>query len=104
MILSRTSAAVAIVLLLGPGLAPSARAQTPPPYARLVGAEVKDSKGKSVGRVERVINGPDGKPVQALVRVDRILRTLPMEALTSSSDSYVSVLSRAEIAALPPSE
>jgi hypothetical protein len=105
MIRSPASAAAAIVLLLGPGLALGARAQIPTqPYAHLVGVEVKDSKGKPVGRVERVINGPDGKPVQALVRVDRILRTLPMEALTPNSDSYVSVLSRAEIAALPPSE
>ena len=83
--------------LLGPGLA---QAQGVPP----VGAEVRDGKGKPVGKVERIILGPDGRPRQALVRVDRVLRALPIEALQRSGDAYVAVLSRAEIAALPPAE
>jgi hypothetical protein len=78
-----------------------ARAQTTPPLA---GAKVVDSKGKPVGQIERVISGPGGQPLQVLVRVDRILRTLPAEALTPTPAGYASVLSRAEIAALPPSE
>jgi hypothetical protein len=57
-----------------------------------------------VGQIERVISGPGGQPLQVLVRVDRILRTLPAEALTPTPTGYASVLSRAEIAALPPSE
>jgi hypothetical protein len=73
--------------------------QAPP-----IGARVVDSKGKAVGRIERVIAGPDGRPQQALVRVDRVLRTLPVDALTPSGGVYASVLTRAEIAALPPSE
>lgn len=76
------------------------RAATTPP----VGAKVKDDKGKAIGQVEKVIPGPDGQPKQVLVRVDRILRTLPVEALTPSGGDYVSVLSRAEVAALPPSD
>jgi hypothetical protein len=75
-------------------------AQTAPP----VGAKVKDGQGKAVGQVEKVILGPDGKPKQVLVRVDRILRTLPLDALTPAGGDYVCVLSRAEIVALPPSD
>lgn len=102
MIRSR-AAAIAIVLI---SAVPAAvHAQAPAlSSARLIGVEIRDAKGKAVGRVERVISGPDGRPVQALVRVDRILRTLPVEALAPSNDGYTSVLSRAEIAALPPSD
>jgi hypothetical protein len=70
----------------------------------LVGARIVDDKGKAVGKIEKVISGPDGQPIQVLVRVDRILRTLPVDALVSSGAGYASVLSRAEIAALPPSD
>lgn len=85
--------------------ASAAGAQTPsPPAAPPVGAEVKDSKGVSVGKVEKVIPGPDGRPRQVLVRVDRVLRTLPVEALQPSGKSYAAVLTRAEIAALPPAD
>jgi len=68
-----------------------------------IGAKVTDAKGKAVGRVERIIQGPDGQPKQVLVRVDRVLRTLPVEALKPAGGGYAAVLSRAEIAALPPS-
>jgi hypothetical protein len=87
----------AAAVLLGPGLA---LAQAAPP----VGAEVRDDKGKPVGKVERIILGADGRPKQALVRVDRVLRALPVEALQRTGDAYVAVLTRAEIAALPPAE
>ena len=93
---------LAVLLLAAPPLA--ATAQTRPQATPPVGAKVKDDKGKAVGEVEKVILGPDGQPRQVLVRVDRILRTLPVEALTPASGGYVSVLSRAEVAALPPSD
>jgi len=69
-----------------------------------LGALVVDARGKPVGKIDRVISGPNGKPMQVLVRVDRILRTLPIDALAPSGPGYASVLSRAEIAALPPSD
>jgi rRNA processing protein Gar1 len=87
--------ALAVLIAAPPSLA---AADAPP-----IGAKVTDDKGKAVGRVEKIIQGPDGRPIQVLVRVDRVLRTLPVEALKLSGDSYVAVLSRAEIAALPPS-
>lgn len=76
------------------------QSQSPPP----IGAEVKDPKGASVGRVEKIIPGPDGTPRQVLVRVDRVLRALPVEALQRSGAAYVAVLTRPEIAALPPAD
>jgi hypothetical protein len=76
----------------------------PSPAAPPIGAEVKDSKGAAVGKVEKVILGPDGRPRQVLVRVDRVLRTLPVEALQPSGKAYAAVLTRAEIAALPPAD
>lgn len=80
--------------------ASAAWAQSVPP----VGAEVKDSKGVVVGKVEKIILGPDGRPRQVLVRVDRVLRTLPVEAVQPSGKTYAAVLTRAEIAALPPAD
>jgi hypothetical protein len=90
-------ALLAAAAILGPALA---RAQTPPP----VGAEVRDAKGKPVGKVEKIILGADGRPKQVLVRVERVLRALPVEALQRSGDAYVAVLNLAEIAALPPAD
>ena len=93
--------AAAALATLQPALA---RAQAPAQGAPPVGAEVKDDKGKAVGKVEKIIAGPDGRPKQALVRVDRVLRALPVEALQRQGDAYVAVLTRAEIAALPPAD
>jgi hypothetical protein len=91
----------AIALAAAPVAAPAlALAQAAPP----VGAEVKDPKGAAVGKVEKIILGQDGRPKQVLVRVDRVLRALPVEALQASGGAYVAVLTRAEIAALPPAE
>jgi hypothetical protein len=90
----------AALLLASAPLAAQAQPRPAPP----VGAKVKDDKGKAIGQVEKVIPGPDGQPKQVLVRVDRILRTLPVEALSPSGGDYVSVLSRAEVASLPPSD
>jgi hypothetical protein len=97
-----TLALLAAAAILGPGpaLAQAQASQAAPP----VGAEVRDDKGKPVGKVERIILGADGRPKQALVRVDRVLRALPIEALQRSGEAYVAVLSRAEIAALPPAD
>jgi hypothetical protein len=92
-------ALLAAASVLGPALA---RAQAP--SAPPVGAEVKDDKGKPVGKVERIILGADGRPKQVLVRVDRVLRALPVEALQRNGVAYVAVLSQAEIAALPPAD
>ena len=94
---SVAAAALCAALLAAPALA---LAQAPP----AVGAEVKDPKGAPVGKGERIILGRDGKPRQVLVRVDRVLRALPVEALQASGDAYVAILTRAEIAALPPAE
>lgn len=95
-------ALIAAVAILGPGAAP---AQPPSGTAApTVGAEVRDDKGKPVGKIEKIISGADGRPKQALVRVERVLRALPIEALQRSGDAYVAVLSRAEIAALPPAD
>jgi hypothetical protein len=93
------SAVVLAALLVGAPMV--ALAQTAPP----VGAKVKDDKGKAVGEVVRVIMGPGGRPAQVLVKVDRVLRTLPVEALMPTANgAFATVLSRAEIAALPPSD
>ena len=96
MMLRAASWATALVLVTGS----AAWAQSVPP----VGAEVKDSKGVMVGKVEKIILGPDGRPRQVLVRVDRVLRTLPVEALQPSGKTYTAVLTRGEIAALPPAD
>jgi len=101
-----TLRAAAIAILLLAAQAGLARAQGPAPA---IGAEVKDQKGASVGKIERIIAGPDGRPRQVLVRVDRVLRALPVEALQppsqgAPSGAYVAVLTRAEIAALPPAD
>ena len=95
-------ALLAAAAVLVPALAQAQNASnvTPPP----VGAEVRDDKGKPVGKVERIILGPDGRPKQVLVRVERVLRALPVEALQRSGGAYVAVLSLAEIAALPPAD
>ena len=90
--------ALALALAACPMLAAAQPASAPP-----IGAAVKDSKGKPVGKVEKIILGADGQAKQVEVRVDRVLRTLPVEALKPSGNVYVAVLSRAEIAALPPS-
>ncbi len=97
---------LAIVLLAAMPAQAQAPAQAPATHASspLMWAEVVDAKGKPVGRIERIIYGADGQPLQVLVRVNRILRTLPAHALAPSPRGYASVLSRAEIAALPASE
>ena len=96
------AAAFAVLLLAA---AVPVQAQPPgPSQVPAIGAEVKDPKGASVGKVEKIILGPDGRPRQVLVRVDRVLRALPVEALQPTGGAYVAVLTRAEIAALPPAD
>jgi hypothetical protein len=90
--------------LAGPRIAlAQASVAAPDPQPR-VGAKVRDSRGDVAGTIERVIAGPDGRPRQILVRVGRILRTLPVDGLTPSRGGFASVLSRAELDSLPPSE
>jgi hypothetical protein len=98
------AAALAPVLALLIGATPAAALAQGSDAAPPIGAEVKDVKGAPVGKVEKIILGADGRPRQALVRVDGVLRALPVEALQRSGQAYAAVLSRAEITALPPAE
>jgi hypothetical protein len=66
-----------------------------------VGAAVKDKNGVSLGVVERVVNGPDGRPYQVLVRQGQVLRPLLVEGLEQKSGAFVTVLTRAEFEILP---
>ena len=96
----KTVVAMALAIMIAaPPMFASAQTAVPP-----VGVQVRDDKGKVVGRVEKIVLGPDGQPRQVLIRVDRVLRTLPVEALKPVGADYVAVLSRAEITALPPSD
>lgn len=102
----------AIVLCLTAALAwgPYAAAQpastdnTPPAAAPQPGQKLKDAKGATLGQIEKIISDADGRPRQVLVRVTRVLRVLPIDALTRSGDAYVTVLSRAELEALPAAD
>jgi|GEM_PF-2604471 hypothetical protein len=93
-----------IVLLLalsaaGPAPAqPSAASRTQP----VPGQKLKDGRGVPVGEIEKVIYGPDGRALQVLARVTRVLHALPVSALTPAGDGYATVLSRAELESLPP--
>ena len=68
------------------------------------GQKLKDSQGATLGQIEKVITNADGRPRQALVRVARVLRVLPVDALTRSGDAYVTVLTRAELESLPAAD
>ncbi len=97
--------ALGAVAVLGPqAWAQPAASAAPEAVAPRTGEKLKDAKGATVGQVEKVINDADGRPVQVLVRVSRVLRVLPVDALTRSGDAYVTVLSRAELESLPPAE
>jgi hypothetical protein len=76
-------------------------AQPAPAELPRAGEKLKDAKGAVLGQIERVVSDADGHPRQVLVRVARVLHVLPIEALTRSGDAYVTVLSRAELEALP---
>jgi hypothetical protein len=85
--------------------APAERAQAASPtVAQLTGAKLKDARGVTVGQIEKVLTTGDGRPRQVLVRVTRIRRTLPVDALTRVGDAYVTALTRAELESLPPSD
>jgi hypothetical protein len=94
-----------VALAVGAALsvAGQALAQSPP-TAALTGARLKDAKGAAAGQIEKVIADGDGRPRQVLVRVGRILRVLPIDALTPGGDGYATVLTRAELDALPAAE
>ena len=78
-----------------------ALAQADGPHA---GQKLKDGKGNVLGQIERVIADPAGQPRQVVVRVQRVAHVLPVDALSRSGDAYVTVLSKAEIEALPAAE
>ena len=69
------------------------------------GQKLKDGRGQVLGQIERVITDPgSGQPRQVLVRVQHVLHVLPVDGLTRSGDGYVTVLSKAELEALPAAE
>ncbi len=65
------------------------------------GEKVKDAQGVVAGPIERIVVDADGHPRQVEVRIGGLLRVLPVAALSRSGDAYVTVLSRAELDALP---
>lgn len=91
---------LAVAALAAFALHAPASAQTAP----RVGAVVKDVKGVVIGPVERVINGPDGKPRQVLIRGGRVLRPLPVDGLVLQDGAYVTPLTKAEFEILQASE
>jgi len=100
------AAACGLLCAVAPALAPAASAQPTDAAAQAgpqPGQKLKDSGGASVGQIERVVPGPDGRPRQIEVRIAGQLRVLPIAGLTRSGDAWASVLSRAELEALPGS-
>ncbi len=91
-----TALILASTLLVAPAFA-----QADGPHA---GQKIKDGKGNVLGQIERVIADPAGQPRQVVVRVQRVAHVLPVDALSRSGDAYVTVLSKAEIEALPAAE
>jgi hypothetical protein len=85
-------------------LAIAGLAQAQPTASQLTGAKLKDSKGAVVGQIEKVIVDASGRPRQVVVRVTRVLHTLPVDALTAAPDGFITPLTRPEIEALPPSD
>ncbi len=102
----------AIILCLTAALAwgpyaaaqPAASADAPAAEAPQPGQKLKDAGGVTLGQIEKIISDADGRPRQVLVRVTRVLRVLPIDALTRSGDGYVTVLTRAELEALPAAD
>jgi hypothetical protein len=98
----RIVATLVVAAALTGGFAPkAARAADPGPQ---VGEKIKDSSGAVAGPIEKVVVDAQGRPRQILVRIAGQLRVLPIAALSRSGDAYVSVLSRAELDALPTSQ
>jgi len=69
-----------------------------------VGQKLRDEKGSALGEIEKVVSDANGRQRQVLVRVAGVLRPLPLDSLTRSGDAYVTVLSRAELEALPAAD
>lgn len=85
----------------GAQLNPAADIAAAPPR---LGQKLKDSKGATVGQIEKIIADADGRPRQVLVSVARVLRVLPLDALTRSGDACVTVLTREELESLPAAD
>jgi hypothetical protein len=99
-----------LAALLAVALGGTPTAAQPNPAAPLTAAQprpgqkLKDSKGATLGQIEKVIADSDGRPRQVMVSVARVLRILPVDALTLSGDAYVTVLTRGELESLPPAD
>ena len=100
--------AAALGVLSAPVLAfaqstPGATAVSAP--AALVGKPVRDVNGKTLGVIEKVIAGADGRIRQIQVRTRKgpvsILRTLPFASLKADGDGFASVLTQEEYDAIP---
>lgn len=82
-------------------------ARTAPATARqdLAGRTVRASDGAVLGKVERVVLGSDGAPVQVLVRPDGVrapgYRVLPSASLKPRDGELTAPLTKAEFASLP---
>lgn len=94
-----TLALLALAVAVGLYAAPAAAQAVPP-----VGATVKDKAGVSIGVVERVVLGQDGRPYQLMIRQGPVLRPLLVEAVSAKGGGYVTVLSKAEFEILPAAE
>lgn len=92
-----------LALLLAAGAIAAAMATAAAAQAPSVGAVVKDAKGQVLGVVEKVIVA-DGKPRQIQIRDGRVLRTLPVDGLTTDGTVFVTVLTKAEFDALPSAD
>lgn len=95
---------MAAVCAAAAGLAvAAARAQ---PAEALEGRPVLAADGRVLGRVERVIRAPDGRPLQVLVRPAGIPaagpRSLSADALEVTPQGVRAPLTRAEFNAMPP--
>jgi len=90
-------AALAAGVMMQPSVA---AAQAAPP----VGSPVKDKAGATIGVVERIILGQDGRPYQLMIRQGAVLRPLLAEAVTPRGGGYVTVLSKAEFEILPAAD
>jgi hypothetical protein len=71
------------------------------------GQTVRASDGAVLGRVERIVTGPDGRPRQVLVRVGGVgrvgsaVKALPVSALRAGRDGPTAALTVAEVQSLP---
>ena len=99
---------LAAVLAVTLSAAPAGAQAGPTPDATAaqprLGQKVTDAQGAALGQIEKIISDAQGRPRQVLVSVARVLRVLPLDALTPAGDAYVTVLTREELESLPSAE